>query len=433
MEALLNHLQKHAGTIAFIENERHVTYSTFINDILSAEKEIKTQINSEQIIFQWNYATNYKNIVLLFAFAKCKGIIVPDNLTGKLLSNHESKTIRCFDSEIKAYENIRNEFTDELKKRNTPGIIISTSGTGNTAKDIVHDFGLLCEKYLKLKTKFISVLTFSLEHISGIETMLSLISPGSTIILEEDRTPFALANAIKKNEVTLIACTPSFLVQLLLKNILNEEYFHSVKIINCGGEALTSQWYERFHEKIPGVEIRQAFGTTESTNFRTHTHPDNIKRFKPGELNKDYTIRNNTLLLKNRNYMLGNWNENKINREEWIETTDIVEVDDDGYIEIINRSEKIISVGGRKVNPVEIENTIQLLPFIKYVKVYGEKNILMGQIVIADVICDSNEEEDIKKNIKNHCSKLLDDYKVPVKIKVLKELPITLRFKNYIS
>ncbi len=430
MHVFENHLLRYSESIAFIEKGNFITYRQLLDDIHRSQHEIKSLFGTKQVLFEWNYSTTYKNIVLLFAFAGAKGIIMPENISQRLFPNATRNVTRVFASATTTIELTENKFTQELIKRNSSGIIISTSGTGGTPKDVVLDFNLLSEKYLRLNAKHTTVLTFSLEHISGIEAILSILTPGGTIVLEEERSFEAIANSIKKYQVNLIACTPSFLTQLYLKNYLNEGYFHSVKTINCAGEILTQAWLNKFHAGMPWVQIKQIFGTTESTSFKTITHPNNSKRFKPGEYNIDFVVKNNILYLKNRNLMLGNWSENRINDDQWIETTDIVEMDQEGYLEISNRSEKMISVGGKKVNPEEVEKVIQELSFVKYAKVFGEENLILGQIVIADVMATTLLEMEVKPMILKHCRESLEAYKVPIKINFITELALNSRHKS---
>ena len=312
MDSFIDHLLKYDSDIAFVENEKKFSYKTFIHDIREAEKEIRKQIDNLQYLFEWDYSICYKNIVLLFAFAKSKGIIIPDNITGRLFPFDEYKIIQCSGIPVKVFTGIQNVFTEELKKRDSPGLIISTSGTGAMPRDFVQDFGLLCEKYFKLKTKLTTVLAFSLEHISGIEAMLSILCPGGTIVLVPGRDPLEIAKALKENQADLISCTPTFLIRFYLKKLLTPEFFQSVKNINCGGEPLSPYWYEVLSKEIPWVKIKQAFGTTEASLFKTETHPVVNTKFKPGIFNTDYCIKENILFLRNQQYMLGNWNENKI-------------------------------------------------------------------------------------------------------------------------
>ncbi len=430
METLLKHWRDFGESIAIIEDEEKFSFNTFIVDIEKTSHEITSQINTNNTAFVWNYSPCYSNVVLLFAIARCGGIIVPENSAHRIFSSKVENRIHLGESSLSTFQIEDFELTLELKKRQSSGIIISTSGTSQQPKDVLLDFSLLCLKYLKLQSKFVSVLTFSLEHISGIETLISILSPGGTIVLPTGRNPHQIADAIKQNKASLLSCTPSFLIQLHLKNLLNQEYFETIKIINCGGEPLREIWQKKFQEKIPNVNIRQAFGTTESTNLRTSTHPTNSRLFKPGLHNEDFIIKQNRLLLRSLGYLIGDWNKGFKNNDAWIETGDMVVEAEDGFLEVINRWDTLILVGGNKVNAQEVEEIILQLPIVQFARVYGESNLILGQIVVADVVCDANADLlALKSIIRQHCYTHLDDFKVPVKIKKLNELPLTTRMK----
>ncbi len=428
MDQFFNLLLKHSGCIAFIEKGKHYSYKIFIDDILQTEKEIRGQRAVAQEIISWDFVPEYKNIVLLFAYARCNALIFPAN-NRSLVADDDVKIIKAFNTEIKLKPGIQNVFTAELKKRDTPGLLLTSSGTGNNKKEVLLDFGMLCNKYLKLTSKYTTVLAFSLEHISGIETLLSILAPGGTIVLVPDRNLFEIASAVKEHKASLLSCTPGFLIQLYLKNLLTTDFFESIAIINCGGEPLTSYWHEILQTAIPWIKINQAFGTTETTNLRTTTDSRDVTKFKPGIYKKDYDVKEKILYLKNQNTMLGYWNDNKLLSDLWIKTSDLVEIDKEGFIRIMGREEKNINVGGKKLNPTEVEELLMQLKAIKYAKVYGEENLILGQIVAADILTDTNDFEELKKHIRRHCLSVLEEYKIPVKINRINELPITARLK----
>ena len=74
---------------------------------------------------------------------------------------------------------------------------------------------------------------------------------------------------------------------------------------------------------------------------------------------------------------------------------------------------------------------IQELDFVSDAEVYGEKNLLLGNIVCARIRLDQKIIiEDFKENIKSYCRKKLDPFKVPVKIRLAKEDLYSFRFKK---
>ena len=86
------------------------------------------------------------------------------------------------------------------------------------------------------------------------------------------------------------------------------------------------------------------------------------------------------------------------------------------FIKIIGRKNKIINVGGLKVLPKEVEDIINSVEGVQESTVYGEKNILVGNIVCAKIFTTEKNKKSLKLKIKTACRKNLDKYKVPVKM-----------------
>jgi acyl-coenzyme A synthetase/AMP-(fatty) acid ligase len=138
---------------------------------------------------------------------------------------------------------------------------------------------------------------FSPEHISGIETVLSIIAPGGTIYFPENRDALTIAENISKNQVNLLACTPTFLKLIYLTHAFELYDLSSLQIINYGAERMDKQLLKTLQLKLSHTHFYQAFGTTETTNIRTYTLAD-TDYFKPGVEGQDYIIKDGQLFLK---------------------------------------------------------------------------------------------------------------------------------------
>ena len=106
----------------------------------------------------------------------------------------------------------------------------------------------------------------------------------------------------------------------------------------------------------------------------------------------------------------------------WYHTGDIVK-----YISLTKfvfdtRKSEIINTGGYRVSPTKIENFILTLDGVRDTVVYGRENSLIGNIIIADIVCDEDESI-IKYEIKN-TDKLLEHEK-PLQIKFVDSLELT--------
>ncbi|MBL9037203.1 MAG: long-chain fatty acid--CoA ligase, partial [Archangium sp.] len=73
--------------------------------------------------------------------------------------------------------------------------------------------------------------------------------------------------------------------------------------------------------------------------------------------------------------------------------------------------------GGQKVYPAEIEDIILELENVQDVAVYSERNALLGNIIVAQVVPIAPEPVDsLKKRIRKACSEKLAAFKVPAKV-----------------
>ena len=96
------------------------------------------------------------------------------------------------------------------------------------------------------------------------------------------------------------------------------------------------------------------------------------------------------LYIKAKTKMFGYLNhKSPFDKDGWYNTNDLVEKKDN-FIKIIGRSKNIISIGGLKILPSEIERIALKHPLIKNVKAKGVKNPITGQHI--EVICEPQKK-----------------------------------------
>ena len=80
----------------------------------------------------------------------------------------------------------------------------------------------------------------------------------------------------------------------------------------------------------------------------------------------------------------------------WMHTGDIGELDEDGYVKIIDRKKDlIITAGGKNIAPQYIENKLKFSPYINDAIVIGDRRKFLSAIVVLD-------EENINKYAQDH-------------------------------
>ncbi len=111
-------------------------------------------------------------------------------------------------------------------------------------------------------------------------------------------------------------------------------------------------------------------------------------------------------------------------KEGWFLTGDLASITNEGLIEIKGRTKNLINVSGNKVFPDEVEEVIQRYPGIVGAKIYGQKHMLMGEIVVADVVLESTVNFDPEELIL-YCRQLLSSFKIPQRINVVDHIEMT--------
>ena len=98
----------------------------------------------------------------------------------------------------------------------------------------------------------------------------------------------------------------------------------------------------------------------------------------------------------------------------WYNTHDLVDLNDDGIIKFISRKSDLINVGGYKVNPLEVESVILRVPEIKDCLVKGEKNSVVGTLLVADIVTYPDmDKKMVKKEIIKKLKNTLQSFKIP--------------------
>lgn len=108
----------------------------------------------------------------------------------------------------------------------------------------------------------------------------------------------------------------------------------------------------------------------------------------------------------------------------WLDTGDIVKLDEDGFITILDRATDLIIVGGFNVYPQEVETVLNSHPAVKMSAAVGIPSAISGEVVKAFVITHENAnitQQELVLFAKEH----LAHYKVPRRIDIVQELPLS--------
>ncbi len=154
-----------------------------------------------------------------------------------------------------------------------------------------------------------------------------------------------------------------------------------LRLLGCGGAAISEQAFWRWSER--GVTVIQGYGLTESSPVICSATPDDARPGLVGRLvdGWEHDIRDGQLFVRGAHNMIGYWDDaaataNKIDRQGWLDTGDLVEQDSaSGQLRIVGRADDVIVLDcGRKLNPCPIEQALEQIVGVRHAILIGTEN-----------------------------------------------------------
>ena len=410
------------------------TYESFLDGVEQRRKELDIHIGQRKVVGMFLHQSlvpfsfvsgDFRDLIAL-ALNKC--ITIPyygvDEREG-IDSMVEEDTGQRGPGTI----NRKYPLIEKLKKRNRAGLVVSSTGTTGKPKWVVHDLDSLFAKYLKLKKAHTVPLVYRLDNVSGIELFTSIAAAGGLFLAPgQNIGPQGLSEFLESLKVRadLLSMTPSYLRLLLMSWI--PEVYNNVQNVNLGGERLLPADLERFQKALPNARIHSFYGTTESSSIKTETLAG-TNYVKWGREGEDFKVVNNELYLRRRSYhMLGYLLDDQPEHTDWYATRDLVALRQNGFYEVIGRKDIQFNVGGKKVDPVRVEQALMQSGNISACKIESEANALLGNIVVARVIAEAGKE--VEANLRRHCVEQLPEHARPMKYVFVDSFELNHRLKG---
>jgi long-chain acyl-CoA synthetase len=305
----------------------------------------------------------------------------------------------------------------ELDARETPGLVLFTSGSSGRPKAVVHDFAKLLAKFHLRRSVLITLNFLLFDHWGGLNTLLHALSNLCTIVLPVSRTPEAVCALVSKYCIELLPATPSFLNILLISGAYQRHDLSSLKVISYGAEPMPASTLSALQVAFPNVELRQTYGMIELGVLRAKTRSVDSLWVKVGGEGYDLRVVDGILQIKAESAMLGYINApSPFTPDGYMITGDMVEQDGE-WLRILGRKSDLINVGGQKVYPSEVEAVLLEQPSVSDAIVYSGDHPLTGKIVCADVVLmPGTDQKSARSEIIRGCRKKLQPYMIPIKL-----------------
>ena len=374
-------------------------------------------------------------INLLIRLIDLKAIILPLTKETKLNHDYFFKE-SCVDyiienNKLTKFQNHKkNMLLEKFRSKETPGIIFFSSGTTGRPKAILHDLNDFLKRYSEPRPSYRTLNFLLFDHIGGINTLFHILFNNGQIVIPYARTVSEIINDIERFKVELLPTTPTFLRMLMIDSEININRLNSLKIVTYGAEIMDEDTLIRLNKFLPNIICKQTYGMSEISILRVKSESNNSLWIKIDGNGVEKKIKNKVLYIRSKTKMFGYLNyKSPFDENGWYNTNDLVE-EKENFIKIVGRTNNVISVGGIKVLPSEIERIACSHPYVKNAKASGVKNPITGQHI--EIICEPKKKIDkniFKEKLRNHFNSNLDSAIRPFKI-IVEEVEISHRYKK---
>ena len=284
-----------------------------------------------------------------------------------------------------------------------------------------------------------AIVALPLYHITAfvLIMLISLMQGAHCLMIPSPRPPRNLKAAFENHPITHFIGINTLFAAVLEEPWCTRDILSNMRYCASGGAAQHRAVAERW-ESLTGVPIHQGYGLTECAGvlamnpagenrlgFAGIPVPDTVvkivnpegveqPRGEPGEL-----IARGPIIMKG--YLKRPGATEETIKNGWLHTGDIGVMDEDGFIQIVDRKKDMILVSGFNVYPNEVEDVIARLDGITEVGVIGVPDERTGEAVSAFVV--SAGPVLTAEQVIAHCEGYLTNYKRPKSVVFIEEIP----------
>jgi long-chain acyl-CoA synthetase len=325
--------------------------------------------------------------------------------------------------------------------------IIYTSGVLGRQKGVIHTHASLMgtppivSSGIQRSREDIIIGLVRFSHLFGLcEVLLGSIITGSTIVLIPSFTPRAVLEAVEKEKGSIIFGVPAMYNALAMvrNGVLREYNLGSLRLAVTAGAKSFPELMRTLEDKF-GLSLYEVYGLTEVSAVSISTF--NSRRLgtvgKPicdikilddsgGEVGRSEigeAVFNAPWVMKG--YYKAPELTAQVLKDGWFYTGDLVRMDEEGYLEYIEKKSFIIvTPSGLKVGPSEVEFVLLSHPSVAEAAYIGIDDDYGGQIPTAFVMLKEGQSA-TSEEIASLCHQNLADFKLPKRIEFIDNIPKT--------
>jgi long-chain acyl-CoA synthetase len=323
-------------------------------------------------------------------------------------------------------------------------MILYTSGTTGKPKgamlahcNIIHS-SMVFASCLTLTEADCSIAAVPLGHVTGVVANITTMArcAGRLVIMPEFKAAEYLKVAARER-VTYTVMVPAMYNLCLLQPDFDSYDLSSWRIGGFGGAPMPIATIEKLAAKIPGLQLANCYGATETTSPSTMmpaqfvaSHIDSVGLPCPGatiiavdaagrELSRGEI---GEIWIHGGSVIKGYWNNPKATAESFTggfwHSGDLGSIDKDNFVRVFDRQKDMINRGGLKIYSAEVESVLAGHPAVIESAIIAKPCPVLGERVHAVVVVRSDVPD---ATLRAWCAERLSDYKVPETMDLLTE------------
>lgn len=266
-----------------------------------------------------------------------------------------------------------------------------------------------------------NLVSVPLFHVTGCNSQLIATTQlGGTTVIMPTFDVQAFLKAIVDEHINVLTSVPAIFWLAMSQPNFGDFDMRNVGWVTYGGAPTAPDVIAGLRKSFPNARLANGFGLTETSSVSTCL-PDEYAEVRPETvgftappvevdlLDPDPTSGAGELLIRGQNVVAGYWNKPDESAatfvDGWLHTGDIARIDDEGFVQIVDRRKDMINRGGENVYCVEVENVLVQHPAVFEAAVVGVPDQMMGEKVGAVVVLRPGMEvapHDIRNFVKEH-------------------------------
>jgi len=281
-----------------------------------------------------------------------------------------------------------------------------------------------------------------LSHAYGLIVSIAALyadEPGLAIV-ERWFNPSEWVALCEQHHVQRSALVPA-MIQMLLGEPLEDADLSSLRLLGSGAAPLPLDVLREFERRVPGCEINEGYGCTESGAVTTASRPGQRRLGSVGTPIAGYAVRildeddrplaageDGEICVRGPGVMTEYWRDSEataaVLHDGWLHTGDIGHLDADGYLYVVDRKKDLILRGGFNVFPRDVEDALLTHPEVAGAGVVGRPDPRLGEEVVAFVTLRSGATA-VSADLVTYGRAHLAANKYPREVHIVDALPLT--------